>query len=70
MTLSESREFANLRVQLAQALYELRLTKAKVKLATTCGYNRALRRLARNPTGALLTATYRQGKAMRAWRKA
>ena len=62
MTLSEAREFANLRLQLALARAELRRLKAQAKQAKTCGYNRARRHLARNPTKGLLMEAWKAGK--------
>lgn len=62
MTLTEAREFANLRLQLALARAELRRLKAQAKQATTCGYNRALRRVTRKPTRGALLEAWKQGK--------
>ena len=62
MTLTEAREFANLRLQLALARAELRRLRARAKQATACGYNRALRRVARKPTHGALLEAWKQGK--------
>ena len=64
MTLTEAREFANLRLQLALARAELRRLKAQAKQATCCGYNRALRRVARKPTHGALLEAWKAGRAV------
>lgn len=62
MTLRETEEFAALKVELQRVRAELFLAKRKLKGAECIGYNRAYRKLAKHPTGGLLTATYRQGR--------
>lgn len=62
MTIHEAESFAALRCELQRVRAELYFTKAKLKAATVVGYNRAYRKLAKHPTGGLLTASYRQGR--------